>query len=251
MNDYKETFDARGQEYNAAHSICPRAREFERLAILRRLSCEPGNTIIDAPAGGGYVADGLVAKYGGSVEIICVEPSANFAKPLRGHYRTLINSLDQVALPDNSVDGIVSLAGLHHIHVRRPVYHEWLRLLKPGGRVVVGDVSAGTGTGEFLNTFVNQHTPGGHEGIFIEEEEFRSQLADTGFNVCEERLDDVPWQFPDQDTMGRFCKKLFSIVTADTAETVAALKEYVGFSVGPEKTIQLAWQLRYAVAIAD
>jgi SAM-dependent methyltransferase len=167
------------------------------------------------------------------------------------HYRTLINSLDQVDLPDNSVDGIVSLAGLHHIHDRRPVYHEWLRLLKPGGRVVVGDVSAGTGTGEFLNTFVNQHTPGGHEGIFIEEDEFRSQLADTGFNVCEERLDDVPWQFPDQDTMGRFCKKLFSIVTADTAETVAALKEYIGISVGPEKTIQLAWQLRYVVAIAD
>jgi hypothetical protein len=51
--------------------------------------------------------------------------------------------------------------------------------------------------------------------------------------------------------MGRFCKKLFSIVTADTAETVAALKEYIGISVGPEKTIQLAWQLRYAVAIAD
>lgn len=250
MNDYIKTFDARGHEYNDAISACPGAREAERQAVLQHLACQPGTTIIDAPAGGGYVADGLAAQWPGAVNIICVEPSAKFAAPLNGRYQTLISPLDEVELPDHSIDGIVSLAGLHHLNDKRPVYREWLRLLKPDGRLAVGDVSTDTGTGEFLNSFVNEHTPGGHNGIFIAAGEFRAQLEGEGFSVSTERLEDVPWQFPDEDTMGRFCKALFGIANASAAATTAALSKHIGVSVNSDQTIRLNWQLRYAAAVA-
>lgn len=249
MDDYLHTFEARGHEYNEATSFFPMAREAERNAVLTRLACCSGQRIIDAPAGGGYVAEGLNARMGNQIEVICVEPSPNFAAAIGDRFKTLISPIDRIALPDSSVDGIVSLAGLHHIGDKSPLYREWARLIRDGGRLAVGDVSTGTGTGDFLNIFVNEHTPGGHEGIFIAANEFRTDLAKAGFTVIEETLETVPWQFPDLPSLGKFCKSLFAIETANIEQTIDALSRHVGISMNPDGTALLNWQLRYATAI--
>jgi ubiquinone/menaquinone biosynthesis C-methylase UbiE len=249
VQDYVTTFEARGHEYNAGMSLCPLARDAEREAVLRRLDCRPGQTIMDAPAGGGYVADGVATKLRGAVELVCVEPSQKFAAPIAGRYKTLISPLDRVPLSRHSVDGIVSLAGLHHVSDRRSVYREWARLLKPGGRLAVGDVASDTGTAEFLNVFVDRHTPGGHAGIFIEAAEFSMEIGAAGFDVIEESVQKVPWRFPDMHGLGRFCKRLFGIQTADAAETARALRRFVGTTTEPDGAIALQWELRFATAV--
>jgi SAM-dependent methyltransferase len=230
-------------------SLGPLAREAEREAVLKRLDCRPGQTIVDAPAGGGYVADGIATKLDGDVDLVCVEPSKKFAQPIVGRYKTLIAPLDRVPLSTQSVDAIASLAGLHHVPDRRAIYREWARLLKRGGRVAVGDVASDTGTAAFLNTFVDRHTPGGHAGIFIDESEFPADLGAAGFDVIEESLQQVPWRFPDVDNLGRFCRKLFGIETADAAETAYALERLVGVSAEPGGGVSLRWELRFATAV--
>jgi SAM-dependent methyltransferase len=249
MHDYLATFDARGHSYNEAMALWPLARESERQALLQRLDCRAGQTIVDAPAGGGYVADGVAASVTAGVQIICIEPSARFAGPIAGRYRTLVNPLDKVELPAQSVDRIASLAGLHHLQDRRPVYREWARLLKRGGRLVVGDVGSATGTGEFLNTFVDRHTPGGHAGVFIEEAEFRTEIAAAGLDVVEESLQNVPWRFADLESLGRFCKRLFGIETADAQMTARELDRLVGIDRDSGGGVALRWQLRFATAV--
>jgi SAM-dependent methyltransferase len=249
VDDYFTTFEARGHRYNAGMSQWPLAREAEREALLRRLGCRPGHIIIDAPAGGGYVADGIAARFNGDVKVVCVEPSAKFAAPINERFTTLITTLHQVPMPAQSIDGVASLAGLHHLPDRRAIYREWARLLKRGGRLAVGDVAIGTGTAEFLNSFVDEHTPGGHAGIFIETSEFRTELGSAGLDVIEETLERVPWRFQDLHGLGRFCKKLFGIETADASETIHALQRFVGIAEEPDGGVALQWELRFATAV--
>jgi cyclopropane fatty-acyl-phospholipid synthase-like methyltransferase len=121
-DDYLETFEARGHEYNSAVSFCPDAREAERQAVLDLLDCQPGQTILDAPAGGGYVAEGLNERMAGNVTILCAEPSARFAAGINDRFVTEICPLEKTGLENESVDGVVSLSGLHHVSDKCSIY---------------------------------------------------------------------------------------------------------------------------------
>lgn len=204
-------------------------------------------SILDLPAGGGYLTDGIRERLGGKRGIVCVEPSQAFGERLRPHYETHHSPIDDTGLADESFDRILSLAGLHHIHDRTGVYREWRRLLSPSGRIVVADVATDTPTGRFLNEFVDANTPGGHDGVFITPDEFQEQFSALGLQVRENRLLDVPWHFPDREAMGAFCWRLFSCQHATPQQVTEALCEYVGVRSTVEG-IALHWQLRLAVA---
>ncbi|MDG1390353.1 MAG: methyltransferase domain-containing protein [Halioglobus sp.] len=83
-------------------------------------------------------------------------------------FATVNCPVDSIPLADRSFDAIGSLAGLHHIANRSPVFSEWSRQLKAGGELAVADVALGSVTGDFLNGFVDCHTPQGHDGIFLQ-----------------------------------------------------------------------------------
>lgn len=251
MDDYQQVFDARGHLYNDAMSESPGARDRERESLLALVSIKPGQRIMDAPAGGGFVADGVHALSDGQAALVCVEPSHRFSAPIGERYPVLNCPLQAVPLADDSIDIILSLAGLHHIGDRAPVYREWARLLRPGGQLAVADVAAGTGTARFLNGFVDRHAPGGHEGIFISENEFSEGLAAAGLHIAEDRLETVPWTFADRAALGRFCRTLFGTTHASVDDVAAALERDVGVEPRPGGGVLLRWQLRYALAHRD
>ena len=248
MHEYRQIFDARGHLYNDAMSVSPGARELERATLLAAITFAAGQQVLDAPAGGGFVADGVQALTGGSTRLICVEPSRRFSVPIGDRYPVLTCPLQEIPLPDASVDVMLSLAGLHHLANRAAVYAEWARLLRPGGQLAVADVTEDTGTAEFLNGFVDKHTPGGHEGMFIGSAEFSAGLAAAGLDVTRDALEDVPWHFPDRIAMGEFCHTLFGIETAKPPHVAAALEHSVGTSELRDGGLALHWQLRYAIA---
>ena len=248
MNDYLKTFEARGHFYNDAMATCPEARALELKALLERGNLKQGQTILDAPAGGGYVANGVEVLLSKSVELICVEPSFKFSEAISSSYRVLNSPIQQVPLESESVDRILSLAGLHHVPNRQAIYSEWYRLLKHGGYLAVGDVGEGTCTGIFLNSFVDQYSPEGHKGVFIAPDEFNQALNQVGFHVRSQDLVDVPWIFPDLEAMGRFCSTLFGTQRAGLNETIEALQDTVGVKNISSGGVALQWQLCYASA---
>jgi SAM-dependent methyltransferase len=244
---YEEIFNARGHLYNEAGSRCPGAREAERDALLGLLDLAAGQIVCDLPAGGGYLADGIRARWGRDIRVICVEPATRFAAAIHPDFSVRHDPLTALSLDANSVDRVGSLAGLHHIADRQPVYREWFRVTKPGGRIAVGDVEVGTGTAGFLNEFVHAFTPGGHDGLFVRPGEWIRELGAAGFVDVREELLEVPWCYPDPETMVSFCRTLFAVENATADQVRTAIEHYLTWQPD-SRGVQMRWWLRYASA---
>lgn len=248
MDDYITTFEARGDHYNQAAKIHPRARDLERRILIDLLQIESHHLICDAPAGGGYLADGLCPLVQRTDQIICVEPSATFAAGVDPAYVTHVAPLDRLPLPDSTVDRVGSLAGLHHLGNKSAFVHEAHRILKPGGRIAFGDVLDGTPAARFLNGAVDRYTTTGHRGVFLRPGECQALLRAAGFQSARVVHRRYCWNFDSEEQMVRYCHSLFGMVRASYEEVRAALVESFDIRHDPDK-VRLPWSLVYAAGV--
>ena len=246
MTTYTETFDRRGHLYNSAMATFPGARDEELRQLLNRLDPQPGEVIVDAPAGGGFVAEAAAAT---GAEVICIEPSTSFGKPLAERFKTQVAPIYNMPLADDSVDKLASLAGLHHLgHAElRGFFSEAFRVLRPGGLIAVADVRAGTSTAAFLNGPVDIWTETGHEGYFFPPGALQDELESAGFQQTTETLESFSWTLPDTPSLCRFVHNLFGLVKLPSAKTEALLRQGPGIHEDASGA-HLPWALAYATA---
>lgn len=113
----------------------------ERVADLA--GANQGARVLDVGTGTGNLAV-LLAQRG--ARVTAVEPSAEMrqiAKAKLGAVPVLDGHFLSLPLPDGSQDAVVSTYAFHHLDDERKVIgaREMLRVLRPGGRVVLGDVA--------------------------------------------------------------------------------------------------------------
>lgn len=248
-DDYRRTFELRGGSYNAAHALAPAARESERALLLDRLDLRPGLRILDVPAGGGWVADGLRACTSG-VTTVCLEPAAAFAAGIDATHARVRGALVALPFAGASFDRVASLAGTHHLEDRLAFFRECRRVLRPGGRFVVADAAAASPAARFLNGPVDRFTSTGHHGRFFAAGEATDLLLRAGFVDAREEHVPFAWTFADRGTLVRFCALLFGLVRATEDDVAAALDAQFAIAEDADGRASLPWSLVYASARA-
>lgn len=246
---YARIFEKRGGSYNAAHALAPAARERERALLLERLDLAPGVRVLDVPAGGGYVADGLRAIEP-RAHVLCVEPAAQFAAGIRSDFWRARARVDQLPLAAGSIDRVASLAGMHHLDDRAAFLAECRRVLRRGGSLALADAAQSTAVAAFLDGPVDHFSETGHAGRYFARGEAAALLAAAGFSSVREEHLSYCWSFPDLDTLVRFCRTIFGLVRADLASVESALRAHFDLQVDASGA-RLPWSLTYASGVAD
>lgn len=228
---YAEIFELRGRSYHDAMLALPGARAAEFAALFDRNPVPGGARIFDIPAGGGYLHRALPP----SVEVVGLELAADFGGAL-GIYRP------ELPWTYGSFDRGGCLAALHHIEDQAGFLESLARGLTPGGLLHIGDVPADSSIAEFLDGFVGAYNSTGHEGTYLD----RSAMPiPESLEAVRVELVKVPWVFPSEDAMLRFCTKLFGLHDCPPPVLLDALQELVGIEPSGAGHA-LRWELIYA-----
>ncbi len=236
----------------------PMARIEERQILLDLLDVEPGNVVVDAPAWLGYVSEGIPAELG--ARITRIEPRRDFAAliadriyPLGPGAPDIIAGarLSRLPMPTASADRVVSAVGLHHLHPfeRAAFLADCVRVLRPGGRLVISEVLADTPPARFLNGAVNRLCWTGHNGTFLQPGEAGALLVTAGCVQVAEARRELHWRFPSMLAMGTFCRSLLRMQKATAFEVAweIAAGDVFELEISSDRRVGLPWPLMYAV----
>ena len=218
MKSYEEIFDSRGSRYDRAMRQFPDARRQEFEQLVMRAELRPEMVIADVPAGGGYLKPYLPQ----SCTWLGHEPCSSFTH--HGKSTTGAGPLLPLPWPDASIDVAVSLAGVHHIKDKRPLFSELHRVVKKNGRFVLSDVATGSSVAHFLDDYVGRYNSTGHEGIFLDDHTL-AELDESGWDVKSAEQVHFHWKFSGYKEMGIFCNGLFDVCKASAVDTTKAIME--------------------------
>lgn len=242
--DYAEIFRHRGGSYHRAMLTVPhaRVREFKRAVepLAADLAANPMLRVADVPAGGEYLQYFLPS----SIIYQGFDPSSGFNSDLHESC-----GLADLPFADQSIDALVSLAGLHHCSDKRPFLNACHRALVPRGLLSVLDVRAGSPEAHFLDEFVGEYNGMGHEGDYLGPE-FVLQCDTQHWEILSAGMVDCHWQFVSKTELCDFCRGLFRLQSVSNTMILDAVARYLNFrtSMDSHEPVQMPWRLYRVVA---
>ena len=241
--DYEKIFVDRGWRYLRALNRYPEARaeEFNTAAVAAR--AEPGQRIVDVPAGGGMLSRYLPETC--SVARLECAPGFSSGDQLRSHARADYSCWP---LADGCADRVISVAGVHHVEDKRPFFSEISRCLAPDGVLLLAEVAEDSVIDRFLDGFIDKHNPQGHNGFYLNDQTV-VDLRQAGLEVGSVTEQAYHWNFDSAEDMRAYCSDQFGLRLLDQAQFVDGLSEYLSLEIDAENRVKLPWVLRHIRAV--
>lgn len=136
-------------------------RRWRRVAV-GMTNCPVGGRVLDVATGTGDVALEIAAQTPDSVTVTGIDFSAGMVEhgrskietsPFRDRISLLIAPCEDIPFPDNTFDAATIAFGIRNVVDRELGLREMLRVVKPGGRVVILEFS--TPRSRFFSTVYN------------------------------------------------------------------------------------------------
>lgn len=239
--NYEDIFAERGGSYHAAMQRYPEARAREFLLPLQLAGVRAGERVVDVPAGGGYLSHYLP----GGCHWEGHEPCDTF----QNEPENISQALLPLPWADNFADLAISIAGVHHIEDKRPLFAELHRVVRPAGRLMLADVHHDSPVARFLDDYVGAHNSTGHEGVYLGAET-HDELTESGWQIVRAERRQYPWLFDSREALGRFCHQLFDLRGDDWRSTLTAASEILGVNE-TEEGVALQWELYMVLATPE
>jgi SAM-dependent methyltransferase len=152
-----------------------------------------GETVLDLGSGGGIDVLLSARRVGSTGKAYGVDMTDEMLEVARRNQRQagvdnvefLKGTIEEVPLPDNAVDVVISNCVINLSGDKPSVFREAARVLRPGGRFAVSDIVADDGMDEETRRDMAQWT--GCIAGSLTQEEFRQELEGAGFTDVEIR----------------------------------------------------------------
>lgn len=159
----RELFDATAPHYDRINALMSLGTgAWYRRRALGRVGIGPGDRVLDVGCGTGVIAATAQAMVGPKGRVVGLDPSPAMLEVARrrGLRETVVGVADALPFDDASFDTITMGYALRHVDDLDSVFGEYARVLRPGGRVVLLEMTRPTTTiarpffGALLGTIV-------------------------------------------------------------------------------------------------
>ena len=235
---YADRLGAHIDAYLSLVGECPDVRLEEFAALTRYAAVADHTAIVEVPAEGPVLERLLPHARITRAELVAARP------PAYGE-EILLTDWGMANLPAAHYDALLALAPLHHADAaqKRAYVAGAHRVLRPGGIFAFGEVEQGSPVATFLDGYVNEHSPVGHRGAFLEAS-FTDEIAAAGFTDVSTQRIDFHWVFPDRGMLETYLTRLFRLRQQPAGALAADVERLLGID-DDGRSLRLRWALRY------
>ena len=133
-------------------------------------------------------------------------------------------------LTKEKVDAVWSYGAVHHIRQKGKSFGNMGRILKRGGRAVIGDVFVGSRLAQHFDAQVAKYCVVGHEVSFLSREYAKTLCELNGFEKPEFHEIAVKWRFKKKADIGLFLYKLHAMTKTTPKECLRGAEEFLGIN---------------------
>jgi cyclopropane fatty-acyl-phospholipid synthase-like methyltransferase len=249
-------FDLRAKLYGIALEMSPNARQDDVDTMHKLIKPKKGEVCIDVAAGTGFLTRHLVEWTDSAV--YAVDPSKDQLDILRKnipseHIRPIVGSLaqettsDKVGILDQikeQVDFITSFGGIHHVYYQKKFIEHVEKLLKSGGRFVVGDVGADTALSKHFDDVVTRKCLTSHTARWLSKERLEELISDLpSLTLVKAEMKTQHWVFSSKREMAIFFKGLHAYNVPED-EVLYDLYDTLGY-IEKDGQVILSWPMLF------